>query len=193
MKFILTEQERNEIRKMYGTITEESLSYQTFKNVDYNAFVTILKGIKAPVTTENIAFMYAWRECENSLGVTANFYCNNPFNTTWNLDPKGVVFCSEQSKMYCRKNSAGVKSYKNINYGIEATVKTIVGGKYPNLLNALRNSEVNKMNCLQIAQSLKGDLNTWGTQDNNVIAKCKSYLNGATPAPANIVQVTGCK
>lgn len=193
MKIILTEQERNEIREMYGSITEGLLSYQTFKNIDYNTYVTILKGIKAPITTENIAFMYAWRECENSLGASANFYCNNPFNTTWDLDPKGVVFCSEQSKMYCRRNSHGVKSYKNINYGIEATTKTILGGKYPNLLYVLRNSETNKMNCLQMAQNLKGDLNRWGTQDRHIINKCKSYIGGSTPAPSTIIQVTGCK
>lgn len=186
MKIVLTESQVN-------LIFENTLPYKVYQNVDHNAYVAILKGIGAPVTSENLGFMYAWRECENSLGVAHNEYCNNPFNTTWDTDPKGVIFCSKNSTMYCRKNAHGVRSYKNINIGVLATIKTILNGKYQKLLSALRNSEKNRYTCLQIAQIASPDLDLWGTGGKNVINKCNKYLGGATPAPANIRQVTGCK
>lgn len=174
-------------------LLERELPYLTFENINDSHFKQILMGIGAPVTPENMAFMYAWRECETSLGASSNLYCNNPFNTTWDMDPKGIEFCSSESNMYCKTNSHGVKSYKNMKIGILATIKTILSGKYENLLNGLKTSEKKGWNCLEIAKNLGGDLNKWGTQDKHVINKCKSYLAGATPAPAPIVQVTGCK
>lgn len=172
---------------------EGELPYLNYSNINGYYFAQILKSIGAPVTRENMAFMYAWRECENSLGGASNLFCNNPFNTSWDMDPEGVKFCSKESKMYCRTNSAGVKSYKTLKIGVEATIKTILSGNYDNLLYALRNSKNNRWNCLDMAQNLDGDLNKWGTMDANIISKCKSYLKGATPSPALIVQVTGCK
>lgn len=186
MKILITESQ-------YNLLKEATLPYKLFKNDDHNTFLSILKGIGAPITPENIAFMYAWRECETSLGASASLFCNNPFNTTWDMDKKGIKFCSKESNMYCKTNSHGVKSYKNMNIGINATIKTILSGNYPNLLNSLKDSQKNNWNCLQIAKNLNGDLNKWGTQDKHVISKCNSYLKGATPAPANIIQVTGCK
>jgi len=185
MNYIITEQQ-------FINLALKNLPYLQFKNQDNEVFIKILKGIGAPVTPETLAFMYAWRECENSLGAESKNYCNNPFNTTWDVDSENVKFCSPESNMYCRKNRSGVKSYKSINVGINATINTIKSGKYPNLLNSLVNSTRTNSNCLQIANNLNGDLDLWGTQDLNVINKCKSYLKGSTPKPQPIVRQGDC-
>lgn len=80
----------------------------------------ILAGIGAPVTPENKRFMYAWRAAE---GGQAAF---NPFNTT-----QGAPGATNY-------NTAGVKNYASEEQGVAATVKTLLNGRYGDIVSALR-------------------------------------------------------
>jgi len=80
----------------------------------------ILSGIGAPVTPENKRFMYAWRVAE---GGQAAF---NPFNTT-----QGAPGATNY-------NTAGVKNYTSEEQGVAATVKTLLNGRYGEIVSVLR-------------------------------------------------------
>lgn len=80
----------------------------------------ILTGIGAPATPENKRFMYAWRAAE---GGQAAF---NPFNTT-----QGAPGATNY-------NTAGVKNYTGEDQGVAATVKTLLNGRYSEIISALR-------------------------------------------------------
>lgn len=180
------------------TKTTGKLPYQNFTNEDTDVFKKILNGIGAPITPETLGFMYAWRECESSLGSEEKFYCNNPFNTTWDTDPKGsrkagIFPGGQKSTMYSRTNSHGVKSYKTIQYGINATISTIQKN-YSEIISALQenSSNINSIikNCSQPFRP--GSEGGWGTDYGCLKKRISSYLNGATPQPRPINRGTGC-
>jgi peptidoglycan hydrolase-like protein with peptidoglycan-binding domain/predicted nucleotidyltransferase len=115
---------------------------------DKEFYESILNGIGAPITDENMKFLYAWRKGESGKAT------NNPFNTTYVLD---------KDKNMTKYNSVGVKNYSTPNYGIEATVKTLLLPPYTCIVNGLRNDigadKISK------CESLK----TWGT--GNMVAQ----------------------
>lgn len=103
----------------------------------------ILSGIGAPVSPENKKFMYAWRAAE---GGAAAF---NPFNTTKSA-PGATNY-----------NSVGVKNYISEQQGIESTIKTLLNGKYNEIVGALRDGGAGsaRMAAEALARS------PWGTGD----------------------------
>jgi lysozyme family protein len=123
---------------------------------DKNFYMKLLESLGAPISDENMKFMYAWRQAEGKGGK------NNPFNTTWNLNGSTTM------------NSAGVRNYLTIEDGMVATVKTLKNGLYGCILNGLRN-DIGAANIAK-CESLK----TWGT--GNLVAKVvSSYNSGANP------------
>lgn len=168
-------------------IEKYKLPYQNFKNEDYNVMISILDGLNALKNVETMGFLYAWRQAESSLGSEERFFCNNPFSTTWDTDPGKTKRGSSESTMYSRTNSHGVKSYKTIETGISATIKTIK--KYPKILEGLTKQG---LNCLQIAEVASTDLDRWGSGGSHVQNICKKYLSGSTPAPRPINRGKGC-
>lgn len=123
---------------------------------DITFYVKLLENLGAPVTEENLKFLYAWRQAEGSGGKF------NPFNTTWDLPGSVSV------------NSHGVKSYKSIEDGMLATLKTLRKSTYSCIVNGLKNDigadKVSK------CESLK----TWGTGD--LVSKVvMGYNGGASP------------
>ncbi len=110
---------------------------------DVAIYSTILDGIGAPVTDENLKFLKAWRQAE---GGTA---ANNPFNTTYKLD------IDEDKTDY---NSVGVKNYSTPEHGIAATIKTLQLPYYKNIVSGLQN-DVGASNIASNTDELK----TWGT------------------------------
>ena len=123
---------------------------------DKNFYMKLLESLDAPISDENMKFMYAWRQAEGKGGK------NNPFNTTWNLNGSTTM------------NSAGVRNYLTIEDGMVATVKTLKNGLYGCILNGLRN-DIGAANIAK-CESLK----TWGT--GNLVAKVvSSYNSGANP------------
>ena len=82
----------------------------------------ILRGIGAPTTANNLAFIYAWRQAE---GGKANY---NPFNTTHKM-PGSTLYGT---------NKHGVQNYLTPRDGVTATVNTLKNGKYDSILTLLR-------------------------------------------------------
>lgn len=121
-----------------------------------NVYQKILEGLGAPITEENMKFMIAWRQSEGSGGKY------NPFNTTQNM--QGAISI----------NSHGVKSYRTLEDGIIATIKTLKNGRYNCIVNGL----VNDIGAENIARC--ESLKTWGTGDlvSKVIA---GYDRGSRP------------
>jgi len=111
---------------------------------DKQFYESILTGIGAPITDENMKFFYAWRKGEGGKAT------NNPFNTTFKL--------SKDSNM-SNYNKVGVKNYSTPNYGIEATVKTLQLPYYTCITDGLKNDIGAEK--LSKCESLK----TWGTGD----------------------------
>jgi hypothetical protein len=124
---------------------------------DDKFYKKILERIDAPVTKENMKFLYAWRQSE---GGRAR---NNPFNTTQRY---------EGATDY---NWVGVKHYLTPEDGLEATVKTILNGRYKCIVDGLRN-DIGAENI----SKCYSDLKTWGTGTlvNTVVSR---YNSGAQP------------
>jgi cell wall-associated NlpC family hydrolase len=99
----------------------------------------ILHGVGVKPTQENLKFMSAWARAEG--GGAAN----NPFNTT-----QPVAGASNY-------NSIGVRNYRNVQEGIDATVNTITNGRYGNIIGALREGDDAMKSAAALAAS------PWGT------------------------------
>lgn len=123
---------------------------------DENVYQKILESLGAPISEENMKFMIAWRQAEGSGGKY------NPFNTTQNM-PGAISI-----------NSHGVKSYRTLEDGIVATIKTLRNGRYNCIINGL----VNDIGAENIARC--ESLKTWGT--GNLVSKViAGYNRGASP------------
>jgi peptidoglycan hydrolase-like protein with peptidoglycan-binding domain/murein DD-endopeptidase MepM/ murein hydrolase activator NlpD len=124
---------------------------------DKNFYERILKELGAPVTSENLKFLYAWRQAEGKGGRY------NPFNTTWKLPGSTNM------------NKVGVQHYKSLEDGMIATLKTLRNGRYSCIVDGLKND----IGASQISKC--SSLKTWGTGD--LVAKVvNSYEKGASPS-----------
>lgn len=152
-----------------------------YKGTDDDFYKKILEGIGAPVTHENMKFLYAWRQSEKG---NAKY---NPFNTVLkldkdkniclyncitNVDKKGIkpidcTTCPEGS-------SPGVKSYSTKEYGIEATIKALQSKKFD--YSCITNGLKNNIGAKKISECESLDL--WGTA--KLVSKViDGYENGA--------------
>lgn len=121
----------------------------------------ILNGIGAPATRNNMLFLLAWRQAE---GGKATF---NPFNTT------------QKAKGATNYNKVGVKNYISAEQGVNSTVKTILNGRYDNIINALKKDSSPMVTADALVAS------PWGTSD--LIKRVISgYEAGYPPKPHNI-------
>jgi len=140
---------QEDLKKNIDTINVDNLA-------DKNFYAKLLENLGAPISDENMKFMYAWRQAEGKGGIY------NPFNTTWNL-PNSTTM-----------NSAGVRNYASLEDGMVATIKTLKNSRYDCIVNGLKN-DIGASN-IATCESLK----TWGTGD--LVAKVvNSYNNGASP------------
>lgn len=127
---------------------------------DKDFYDAVLNGIGAPITDENMKFFYAWRKGEGGKAT------NNPFNTTFKL---------KKDSGMSNYNSKGVKNYSTPNYGVEATVKTLLLSYYTCIVDGLKNDVGSDK--ISRCESLK----TWGTGD--LVAK---VLNSGNITPPKI-------
>ena len=135
-------------------------------NSDTDFYKQILSGIKAPITDNNMAFVYAWRQSE---GGKAAF---NPFNTTLWLP--GTT----------KYNSVGVRNYTSAEQGIAATIDTIAHSRYSLIVKSLRQDRPP----METAEALV--VSRWGTS--SLIKEVISgYEAGYSPKPPPIGQSTG--
>jgi hypothetical protein len=128
---------------------------------DKNFYAKLLENLGAPITDENMKFMYAWRQAEGKGGTY------NPFNTTWDIPGSTVM------------NSHGVRNYKTIEDGLVATVKTLKNGRYDCIVNGLK-KDIGASNIAR-CESLK----VWGTGD-LVAQVVNSYNSGSSPKIASL-------
>lgn len=120
------------------------------------ALTQLLSMLHAPSTPQNLRYLEAWQQAE---GGNAAF---NPFNTT------------QPSQGAGNYNSVGVKNYRNLNQGLQATINTLENGKYTNLVNMLRGG---KATAMQLAQA---EAQTpWGTG-----ALIQKVLGGPVSVPS---------
>ena len=124
-------------------------------------YKAVLQGIGAPVTSNNLTFLYAWRQAE---GASATY---NPFNTTWNATGSTVY------------NSHGVRNYLSATSGIDATVKTMLLDRYSSIVSSLQKSRPP----LETAAALT--LSKWGTGPLATTVLI-GYAAGASPKPPAI-------
>ena len=104
----------------------------------------VLRGIRAPVTAQNLRFLNEWHLREGGGDKNnANF---NPLNTTQGAPGAGSI------------NSVGVKSYRSGGQGIAATVATLLNGHYGDIVGGLRSG---RATTAQLANS--PSLSVWGT------------------------------
>lgn len=111
-----------------------------------NWAVGVLNGISAPVDGTNIASLWNWSNKESGSNVMR---WNNPLNTT--MPGWGGV----------DENSVHVKAYPSVVDGIQATVATLLNGRYPTIVTCLRRSIPHSG-----WQPAAGELITWGTGTN---------------------------
>jgi len=128
---------------------------------DQNFYAKLLENLGAPVSEENLKFLYAWRQAEGKAGKF------NPFNTTHKM-PNATDF-----------NSVGVKNYQTLQDGMVATIKTLKNGRYNCIVDGLKN-DIGASNIAK-CESLK----TWGTGD--LVAKVvSSYNAGSNPKVSSL-------
>ena len=124
--------------------------------VDQNFYEKLLENLGAPVSNENLKFLYAWRQAEGKAGKF------NPFNTTHGM-PGATNF-----------NDVGVKNYSSMEDGLIATIKTLKNGRYDCIVDGLRRDKG------AIAISRCRSLETWGT-GTLVYRVLQGYEGGSTP------------
>lgn len=108
---------------------------------DWDTFYSgLLSKLGLPETPANMAFLRAWNQAEGMQTST-----NNPFATTQGAEGAGSI------------NSVGVKSYRDMDQGIQATVETLQNGYYDDILAALRAGNDPMAAAVAVANS------PWGT------------------------------
>jgi len=152
------------------TPTSTDTTPLTTKTNDDEFYKSVLKGIGAPVTDENMKFMYAWRQAEGGKAK------NNPFNTTQSKPNSTFYNCLKKSGLGC---SSGVRNYMTPQDGIDATIKTLKNGRYGNIINSLKSGS----SAEQSAMALKSS--PWGTGQ-LALKVVKGYNSGSSPKPPKI-------
>jgi peptidoglycan hydrolase-like protein with peptidoglycan-binding domain len=151
-----------ELLKERGVTEKELNQLSNIDIVNYSGgtgnefYSKLLESLRAPITEENMKFLFAWRQAEGRGGK------NNPFNTTWDLPGSTIM------------NDAGVRNYNSAQEGLIATIKTLKNPRYSCIVDGLRND----IGADKIAQC--ESLKTWGTGD--LVAKVISgYNKGYNP------------
>lgn len=110
----------------------------------------LAKQLDFEMTDEKDRFLEAWARLENTRAK------NNPYATTMksNSDPKS-------SKFNLANSGEGVKNFSTLDYGVDATARTLRLRYYKTLIDKLRNNDIT-------AEELAADpsLNTWGGSSN---------------------------
>lgn len=114
---------------------------------------TVLKLIGAPVNAKTVAWLSAWQVTE---GGTAK---NNPLNTT-----QAATGASDLPG-----NSDHVKEYPSASIGAAATARTLLNGRYPAIVAALRSGDP------AVYVNSDANLGPGGTSYNHVVDELKTW------------------
>lgn len=131
--------------------------------MDIRFYQDLLKKLGANFTCQKMLFFFAWRDGESSKSTY------NPFATTYrDENNEGCYYnCLKSGRGYkptgCRTcpsgTNPGVRNYKTYSSGLDATYKTLINGRYSNVVKKLKNDNIT---ALEIA-SERSELKTWGT------------------------------
>jgi hypothetical protein len=155
------------------TSKKEEIPLEDYSISDDEFYKGILNCLNAPITKENMMFLYAWRQAE---GGSAK---NNPFNTTKSKSNSTFYNCLKKDNLGgC---SSGVRNYSTRRDGIEATCDTLKLPQYQSLVSQLKSGESTAKEMANNQQALK----TWGT--GSLISQVvDGYLAGYQPKPKPI-------
>lgn len=153
-----------------SSTTSSDVTPLTKTTTDDEFYKSILKGIGAPITYENMKFFYAWRQAE---GGKAR---NNPFNTTQSKPGSTFYNCLKKGVSGCK---SGVRNYLSSQDGIDATVRTIKNGRYQNIINSLKSGDSAEKSALALKSS------PWGTGE-LALKVVRGYNSGSSPKPPKI-------
>jgi hypothetical protein len=183
-KFVITEEEKKEIKSLYNlteqaenivnTIIQKAKEYAQNKlkststsdlstnttTSDDDFYKNILKCIGAEPTRNNMLFMYAWRQAENTVA------SNNPFGSTQPWAGATVL----------KNSTAGVKNYKTPEDGVQATCQILKNGKYQQVIDGFKND----VGLTKLTDAVVSS--PWGTKD-LLRTVTKDYLAGVSPKP----------
>lgn len=120
----------------------------------------VLNGIGAPINQTNLDTLWNWSIKESGQNVMR---WNNPLNTTQNAP--GAT----------SQNSVGVKSYPDVTTGIAATTQTLTNGRYPNIVDALKQSVPTSQ--WSASPAIVKQLGTWGSGANWLSWKNKAPIS----------------
>jgi peptidoglycan hydrolase-like protein with peptidoglycan-binding domain len=144
-----------DIDQYTNLVSKDNISFTGTKDNDF--YKAILTGIGAPITAENLKFLYGWRQAEGHGGLY------NPFNTTLRK-PGSSTFDQD-----------GVQIYKSPQDGLVATIQTIKEPRYRCIANGLRqNIGADKIAACEC-------LDTWGTTSALVSQVIAGYNAGHSP------------
>ena len=153
-----------------SSTTSSDVTPLTKTTTDDEFYKSILKGIGAPITDENMKFFYAWRQAE---GGKAR---NNPFNTTQSKPGSTFYNCLKKGVSGCK---SGVRNYLSSQDVIDATVRTIKNGRYQNIINSLKSADSAEKSALALKSS------PWGTGE-LALKVVRGYNSGSSPKPPKI-------
>jgi hypothetical protein len=153
-----------------SSTTSSDVTPLTKTTTDDEFYKSILKGIGAPITGENMKFFYAWRQAE---GGKAR---NNPFNTTQSKPGSTFYNCLKKGVSGCK---SGVRNYLSSQDGVDATVRTIKNGRYQNIINSLKSGDSAEKSALALKSS------PWGTGE-LALKVVRGYNSGSSPKPPKI-------
>jgi len=153
-----------------SSTTSSEVTPLTKTTTDDEFYKSILKGIGAPITDENMKFFYAWRQAE---GGKAR---NNPFNTTQSKPGSTFYNCLKKGVSGCK---SGVRNYLSTQDGVDATVRTIKNGRYQNIINSLKSGDSAEKSALALKSS------PWGTGE-LALKVVRGYNSGSSPKPPKI-------
>ena len=153
-----------------SSTTSSDVTPLTKTTTDDEFYKSILKGIGAPISDENMKFFYAWRQAE---GGKAR---NNPFNTTQSKPGSTFYNCLKKGVSGCK---SGVRNYLSSQDGIDATVRTIKNGRYQNIINSLKSGDSAEKSALALKSS------PWGTGE-LALKVVRGYNSGSSPKPPKI-------
>jgi len=115
----------------------------------------VLKGIGSPITQANVNFLLSWAHREGGGG---DF---NPLNTTQKLSGSSSF------------NGVGVQNYTSMAQGVQGTVKTLLNGRYGDLLAAFKTGKIST------TSNFKG-LSTWSGSGYSSLAGVQPYSGTKT-------------
>jgi hypothetical protein len=131
----------------------------------------VLLGIGAPESSGNITFLEEWEAKEGGNWVNTAHY--NPLNTSLQ-EPGSVNYSSGQA-------GTGVQSYKSWGNGLKATIVTLMGGYYTNVVGALRkNNQAGALTALKASPWDQDHYSSGWVSPATAAAYAKAHAAGGT-------------